>query len=393
MERLRERFDAVQEALLTLYENASNDIDTQIKHWDLMRQEHAMLYIARQNGIRNLGLQQVPSLATSEHKAKQAIMMSLLLKSLKESPFGNETWSLSETSVEMLNTPPIHCFKKSGYTVDVYYDKDVDKLYPYTGWRDIYFQDVQNMWHKATGKVDYYGLYYVDEFGDKVYYIKFDDKAKTLSATGEWEVRYQNKTISPSVTSSSFHSSWKPSSGHHLPTTSKHSEAPEERRHEEDTEEQLPTTQETSGIRLRRRGEGEQGPSERSPKRRRADTPDSTRSAVPSPAEVGTSHRSVGRGHYSRVERLQIEARDPPILIVKGCSNTLKCWRFRIKTKNRKYYTFATTVFKWVDGVHELDDRSRMLLAFKDSKQRQLFVDSVTLPKGTEVAYGSLNSL
>ncbi|AWK28213.1 E8/E2 protein [Human papillomavirus type 221] len=193
---------------------------------------------------------------------------------------------------------------------------------------------------------------------------------------------------------SSFSSSWKPSSGHCFPSTSTHPETPEKRGdHKEGAEERPPSTEETSGIRLRRRGEGEQGPSERSPKRRRADTPDSTRSAVPTAAEVGTSHRSVGRGHYTRVERLQIEARDPPILIVKGGSNTLKCWRFRIKTKHRKYYTFATTVFKWVDGVHELDNRSRMLLAFKDTKQRQLFVDSVTLPKGTEVAYGALNSL
>lgn len=397
MERLRDRFDAVQEALLTLYEQDANDIDTQIKHWDLMRQEHAILYIARQNGIRQLGLQQVPSLATSEHKAKQAIMMSILLKSLKDSPFGNETWSLSETSIELLNTPPRHCFKKSGYTVDVYYDRDKDKLFPYTGWHDIYFQDENNTWHKTVGKVDYYGLYYVDENGEKVYYIKFDEKAKTLSTTGEWEVRYQNKTISPSVTSSSFSSSWKPSSGYGLPTTSQHPETSEERRTQQEIAERplsrSSTNEKVSGIRLRRRGEGEQGSTERSPKRRRADTPDSTGSAVPTPAEVGRSTRSVGRGHYSRLERLQIEARDPPILIVKGCSNTLKCWRFRIKTKNRKCYTFATTVFKWVDGVHELDDRSRMLLAFKDYTQRQQFVDSVTLPKGTEIAYGSLNSL
>ncbi|ANG08984.1 E2 [Human papillomavirus 191] len=394
MEKLRERFDAVQDALLTLYENASNDLDTQIQHWELQRQEHVILYFARQNGIRNLGLHHVPSLATSEHKAKEAIMMTLLLKSLKDSPFGNETWSLTETSFEMLNAPPRNCFKKSGYTVDVYYDKDVDKLYPFTGWREIYFQDENNDWHKTSGKVDYYGLYYIDEYGDKIYYVKFDEKAKTLSATGEWEVRYQNKTISPSV-SSSFPSSWKPSSGYGLPSTSQYPETTEERGHLEEIIEEQPrssTNQKASGVRLRRRREGEQG-STRSPKRRRPDTPDSTGSTYPTPAEVGSSTRSVGRGHHTRLERLQIEARDPPVLIVKGCSNTLKCWRFRMKTTNRKLYDFATTVFKWVDGVHEIDDRSRILLAFKDNRQRQLFVDSVALPKGTEVAYGSLNSL
>ena len=393
MERLRERYDAVQEALLNLYENASNDIETQIKHWELTRQENAILYLARQNGLKKLGMHPVPSLATSEHKAKDAIKMHILLKSLRDSPFGNETWSLTETSIELLNTPPRNCFKKSGYTVDVLYDRDEDKLYPYTGWDSIYFQDENNMWHKTHGAVDYYGLYYYDENGYKVYYVKFDDKAKTLSITGEWEVRYKNKTISPSVTSSSSSSSWKSAAGPGT-SSSKHSETDEEsiRRPKENTQDRTGDGQSSPTLRhTRGRREGESGTTGGSPaKRRRTEAPDSTGSAVPTAQQVGSSHRSVGRRHLSRLERLQEEARDPPIIIVKGCANTLKCWRFRCKNnKSRKLYEYATTVFRWVD----LDNKSRMLFAFKDTQQRELFLDSVTLPKGTDLALGSLGSL
>ena len=394
MEKLKDRYDAVQEALLNLYEHASNDIDTQIKHWELTRQENAILYVARQKGLKSLGMHPVPSLATSENKAKDAIKMHLLLKSLKDSPFGNETWSLTETSLELLNTPPKNCFKKRGYTVDVLYDRDEDKVYPYTAWEQIYFQDEHNMWHKTHGAVDYYGLYFYDVNGYKVYYVKFDDKAKTLSVTGEWEVRYKNKTISPSVTSSSSpSSSWKSSS--ELGTSSKYSETDQEivRRPKEKPEGRTgDASQSPPNLRHSRRGrEGELGTTGGSPaKRRRAEAPDSTGSAVPTAQQVGSRHRSVGRGHLSRLERLQKEAWDPPTIIVKGCANTLKCWRFRCKNnKSRKLYEYATTVFRWVD----LDNNSRMLFAFKDTQQRELFLDSVTLPKGTEVALGSLGSL
>nr|WGH53126.1 E2 [Papillomaviridae sp.] len=376
---------------MNLYENATNDLETQIQHWELTRQEHIILYYARQQGLKRLGLHPVPSLATSEHKAKEAIKMTLYLRSLQESPFGNEPWSLTETSLELFNTPPSNCFKKQGYTVDVLYDRDPDKLYPYTGWHHIYFQGEDNLWHKTEGHVDYYGLYYYDDFGDKVYYIKFDEKAKTLSETGEWEVKFQNKTISPSVTSSSS-SAWKPTSSPG-PRSSRHTETREEtyRRSEEDPQSGPGTNKTPTAVRYSRgRRERESGSSGRSPaKRRRTATPDSTGSAVPTPDQVGSSHRSVGREHSSRLERLQAEARDPPILIVKGCANTLKCWRYRFKVKNSKLFLYASTVFKWVD----LDADSRMLLAFKDENQRTLFVNSVTLPKGTQIAYGSLNSL
>lgn len=391
MEKLRDRYDSVQDALLNLYENATNDLETQIQYWDLTRQEHIILYYARQQGLKRLGLHPVPSLATSEHKAKDAIKMTLYLRSLQESPFGNEPWSLTETSLELFNTPPSNCFKKDGYTVDVLYDRDPEKLFPYTGWHHIYFQGEDNLWHKTQGQVDYYGLYYYDDFGDKVYYIKFDEKAKTLSVTGEWEVKFQNKTISPSVTSSST-STWKSASSPG-PSSSRHSETREEsyRRLQEEPESGLGTTKTATAVRYTRgRRQREPGTPRGTPaKRRRAATPDSTRSAVPSPEQVGSSHRSVGREYSSRLERLQAEAWDPPVLIVKGGANTLKCWRYRFKTRNSKLFLYATTVFKWVD----LDNDSRILLAFKDENQRTLFVNTVTLPKGTQLAYGSLNSL
>ena len=106
MESLTERFDAVQENLLELFESGSDNIEDQILYWNLMRKEGILLYYARQKGISRLGLQHVPSLAVSEFKAKQAIMMTLQLESLKNSEFGREKWTLQDTSLELYNTEP-----------------------------------------------------------------------------------------------------------------------------------------------------------------------------------------------------------------------------------------------------------------------------------------------
>ena len=112
MESLTERFDAVQENLLELYESGSDNIEDQILYWNLMRKEGVLFYYARQKGITRLGLQHVPSLAVSEFKAKQAIMMTLQLESLKNSEYGSEKWTMQDTSLELYNTEPQHTFKK-----------------------------------------------------------------------------------------------------------------------------------------------------------------------------------------------------------------------------------------------------------------------------------------
>lgn len=109
---------------------------------------------------------------------------------------------------------------------------------------------------------------------------------------------------------------------------------------------------------------------------------------------MGRRSVTAPRGPASRVERLIIEARDPPVLLLRGPSNSLKCWRNRCKTRCRGLYRSMTTIFTWVSN--ETTDRvgdSRMLVAFNNNTQRNHFLNSVKFPKHVTYVLGSLDGL
>nr|AYD41511.1 MAG: E2 protein [Human papillomavirus] len=382
-ESLTERFDALQEAIMTIYEEGATDLASQIQYWDLIRKENITLYYARKCGFNKLGLQPTPALAVSEYNAKAAIKTQMLLKSLAKSEFANDPWTWPETSAELLNTEPKDRFKKKGYTVEVWYDNDRDKAFPYTNWREIYYQDEQDKWHKAEGKVDINGLYYIDNHGDIVYFTLFGPDADKYGVTGEWTVLYNNTRL---VSSSS---SAKRAAG----------ESTKRKRDESTTGDSPSTSQEFSGRIQRetvsstsetdlRSGRGERElPT--SSKRRRVQPTELLSS--PTPAEVGTRHRSTQRTGLSRLHRLQIEARDPPVLIIKGPANPLKCWRNRITKTNSVLFQCCSTVWRWIGDNNTLG--SRMLIAFDSIQQRNKFLQLIKPPKHAEFALGSLDSL
>ena len=408
MESLNERFDALQENLLQLYEAGSDNIDDQILYWDILRQENVLLHFARKKGISRLGLQHVPTLAVSEQKAKQAILMSLQLKSLKNSPFGTERWTMQDTSFEIYNAPPQNTFKKGSFTVDVYYDGDQDNYYPYPAWTHIYYQNGDNIWHKVQGDADYEGLFYVTHDKEKVYYVTFHKDAARFSRTGTWTVKYKNREISStSVTSTS---GTVDAAGYPEPQQSSKSspntvgEKKERRRQRESSSSPTRRTRSrTSQSDRDSRDPSETSPGDRVWRRRqrrereqaarRRERRITTGSSYPSPDEVGRRHRLVEGQNLSRLRRLQEEARDPYVLLLKGPANTLKCYRNRCKGKYSSLFLSISTVFSWVgDGVERLGV-PRMLIAFKSSTQRQLFLKSVLLPKGTQYSFGNLDSL
>ncbi|ANG08918.1 E2 [Human papillomavirus type 176] len=391
-ETLTERFNALQESILNLIEENPNDLDSMIRFWEQTRKEHIILYYSRKEGITRLGLQPVPTPAVSEYNAKEAIHIQLLLNSLKNSQFAAESWTLSDCSAELINTVPRDCFKKQGYTVEVWYDNDRNKAFPYTNWKRIYYQDSNDHWQVAEGKVDENGLYYDENNGDKVYFMLFGADAEKYGVTNTWTVHYSNTTI---VSSSS--STRRPADSSKAstpePTTSGYSKASSPRRRRRSAEEADSSTSSSTASRpstpnLRDRGGREGERSVPLSKRRRYDE-SADGAAVPSPAEVGTGHRIPPRHGLRGVQRLQAEAWDPFILILKGPSNNLKCWRNRMKT-NDKYVIASSNVWRWLgDGFTQ----SRMLLAFESAENRQRFVNFTKLPKYTTYAFGNLDSL
>ncbi|ATQ38264.1 E2 [Gammapapillomavirus 7] len=400
MESLAERFDALQENQLTLYETGSTNIEDQILYWDTVRQEYVLFHYARQRGLSHIGLQPVPTLTVSEQKAKQAILMVLQLKSLKQSQFGNEPWTMQDTSYELFNTAPSNTFKKGAYTVDVYYDGDEDNYFPYTAWSYIYYQNGDNEWHKVKGDIDYEGLFYKSHDGEKVYYVTFYDDATRFSRTGKWTVRYKNTTISStSITSTSGptgNPTSKPSSDsvgqkatEQASKRRQRSPSPSSPRHTRSRTWQSDgdTSSSSPGISTRRRRREGKSTTQRRERPSRATSPGVA------PEEVGRRHRFTQRKGLSRLGQLQEDARDPPIILLKGPANTLKCYRFRCRSKCRSLIYRMSTVFSWVGEGPERLGEPRMLLAFKDKEQRQRFLSTVHLPKGTHYSLGNLNSL
>lgn len=399
MEWLTERFNAVQEALLELIEQGSDDLDSQIKYWNRVREENVLMYYGRKEGLTHIGLQPLPVAAVSEYKAKQAIHMVLLLQSLKKSAFANEPWTLQNASAELIYTQPKDCFKKDPYTVEVWFDNNKHNSFPYVNWNYIYYQDTMDNWQKVPGLVDYNGLYYDEIRGDRVYFVLFDTDAQKYGHTGTWTVLFKNHTLVAPISSSSTVSANSGKDTSSVPSTSEItvSSATQSPRRLQRPEVGSSTGEETSIRRRRRRQQREPSPTEyptTTAKRRRGGGGGGpTTQSAPSPEDVGSRHRSVTRKHLTRLELLQEEARDPPIIIVTGPANILKCWRYRKRNQNSAAFLSISTIFYWVGDACNDADRAKMLIAFRSDNERADFLKHVPLPKHTSYAFGSLDNL
>lgn len=422
MQTLTERFDAVQDQILNLIEKGSTDIQDHVKYWDLIRKEGVLQYYARKHGLSNLGMQTLPSMLGAENKAKKAIQMQLILKSLAESPFGKEPWTVSETSIELYEqTDPERTFKKMGQTIEVFYDEDPDNTVAYTLWRYIYKQDENGRWHKLEGKLDYAGLYFVDVSGERVYYEEFCEDADRYGHTSQWTVRHNNMDISAPVTSSCTTATQGQGSEEEPTSKRRRTDSPDRTPHRGSTKgsHQEDTTPSSS-----RRQHSSPKPNSRS---RSGDTPDtatyrgrrawcesspgnrrgrgreqgeSPSGSSPglspilsgvSPEEVGGRHQTLPRRGLGRRERLLCEARDPPVLLLTGPANSLKCWRNRVKARPLKLFDKISTCFSWVNSGANHDQR--LLIAFVDEAQRDLFLRTVQLPRGSLFFKGNLDGL
>nr|AYA93513.1 MAG: E2 protein [Human papillomavirus] len=451
METLSDRFNVLQETLMELYEAGREDLQSQITHWQTLRQEQVLLYFARKHGVMRLGYQPVPPLATSESKAKDAIGMVLMLQSLQKSPFGQEPWTLVQTSLETVRSPPAQCFKKGPQNIEVWFDGDPENIMSYTVWKFIYYQTVTDTWEKVEGQVDYFGAYYF-EGTVKTYYINFETDAARYSKTGRWEVHVNKDIVFAPVTSSSPPSgdggeasintvSGSRSPNHTRPASplpsdqrplttaprryKRKASSPTSTRKKRQREREKTSsrrsrstsrgrTQTTRGGDRRRgrsfsidsisstdgrRGRGGgRGPTTRSQSRSQSHSRSRSRSrgvastGGVSPGEVGKRVRSVGRDYHGRLERLLAEAKDPPVILLRGEANVLKCYRYRARKKHRGLVKFYSTTWSWV-GEDSCDrvGRARMLLAFSTYKHRQQFIDTMKLPPKVDWSLGSLD--
>lgn len=376
---------------MNLIEKESYDLKDHLAFWKAVRLENVIAYYARKEHITKLGLQPLPTTAVTEYKAKEAISIQLLIQSLLKSEFALERWTLAEVSAETINNSPKNCFKKAPFIVNVYFDNDERNSYPYTCWDFIYYQDDNNVWHKTAGLVDHNGCYYTEVNGDSVYFVLFQPDAVKYGKTGQWTVKFKNKTILASVTSSSrnSHSSYENRPG---PSTSGSSESPRRGQIPQETDTDSPTSS-TSGLRLRRgrRESGESGTTNQTPQRRGIKRKLGSDTA-PTASEVGSRSQTVRKHGLTRLERLQEEARDPPIALFTGQQNNLKCWRHRCTAKHSNLFLCFSSVWKWL-GPNAEGGAAKVLVAFSSNAQRDIFLNTVHIPKGTKLTLGRLDSL
>lgn len=469
MEALNQRFNALEDQLMDIYEKGSDKLEDQIRHWNFLRKEQILLHYARRRGIMRLGYTPVPSLAASETKAKDAIYMVLQLEKLRDSPYKDEPWTLIDTSLETYRAPPANCFKKGPQNVEVIFDADPENMMLYTAWQSIYFEDTDGHWQKTEGRIDYAGLYYM-EGQLRHYYVEFKIDARRFGTSGEWEVRFNGETIFAPVTSSSpssfeeirerVESPDVPEVGSATDSGTLQTGRPERtetakgrrygRKESSPTVASLrgrqkvsrPTTRKAQERRSRSpssgteqagaRGRGQRGTRARSRTRsrskRRSRSSSRTRSrrarehsesrggrgrgaystrsrsrsaesrsidqfGIPA-SQVGRSVQSVGRKNTSRLERLLAEAVDPPVILLRGEPNILKCYRYRVKDKLKGYFDKISTTWSWVgsEGNTRIG-RARMLLSFISENQREQFINTMRLPKGVDWSFGSFDSL
>lgn len=365
MERLTQLLESVQDDLLNLYEQDSDKLTDQIRQWELIRKENAILYAARRQGFIRLGLHTVPTLQSAEVKAREAIEMQMYLQSLQRSPFGDERWTLQQTTRDRFLAPPEYCFKKGGTSVDVFFDNDKENSAQYTLWQYVYYQSGDDVWHKVPGEIDFMGLYYIQIDGLQVYFVSFAEEAARYSQTGTWQVMLNNKPILPddSVTSS----------GAAHGDTVAHRSRPA-------TPALSGKKKTTSTDSTRVRGRSGQHQTRRGGRRRRQQR-ESSRGSAPSPEEVGSRHQTPARRGGGRLRDLLQDAFDPAALLVKGPANSVKCFRFQCKRKHSSLFNCISTTFYWTsaEGPKRLGD-ARMIIVFDSDPQRDKFLSRVRLP-------------
>nr|AYA94784.1 MAG: E2 protein [Human papillomavirus] len=383
MENLSQRLESLQEKLLSLYEQDSTDIQDQILHWTLIKQEQVIYHYARQNGVRRLGMQSIPTLAASEARAKQAIEMTLQLQSLANSPFGLESWSLQETSRERYTAEPSNTFKKLPETLILTFDNDKDNSVEHTVWSYIYYQNGDGIWHKEESGVDDKGIYFLKYGVDKVYYVNFGDEATRYSRRGEYIVTFKNQRHSYNVSSVSSTSG--------SPGSPDSTEANAPSSNTRGSTEESPQRPVRSGAfgqrpstspRVSSRRGGEQG-------KPGTGTDSLSGLAPPSPAEVGSRTTQPARRGQSRLRVLLQEARDPLVLCLKGGPNQLKCLRYRLKKQHHSLFAKISTTWHWVHNIStDRVGNARMLIQFVSEEQRNRFLDEIIVPKDITVFRG-----
>lgn len=392
---------AAQETQMQCIEKDSRLLQDHACYWGAVRREKLLLYAARTKGLKTIGCVPVPPCSVTAEQAKQAICMQLIVEELLHSPWAKEPWSLTDLSWERYQAAPKGCLKKGARVVEVEYDGNSSNKTWYTAWSTVYVRGTEEEgWETAVCAADGQGIYYCAGMSSKVYFETFETDARRWSRTGHWTVR-DNDVIYHSTFGAPPHSRndrdciegfW--------------SDAGERRgsRGSDTTDRALPypAARQSPICRPVRTGEnrsravhrqapysapsspgssvGPDSPSESSRQVPLVLLPGPSDPAPPSPDSTDV----IAEGD-KEPERFSILSKPggQPCLILSGNGNQAKCYRFRCKRYFREHYQHITTTW-WTVGERgsERHGDACVLVTFKDSSQRGVFLKRVPLPPG-----------
>lgn len=350
---------------------------------------------ARQN-IRYIGMQRVPPARVAEQEAKDAILMTIVIGSLINSPFAHLSWDMSDFSPLLFRQAP-ESIKRDGRTVRVTFCNDPDTTTEYPYWLKYLFLG-DGEWTEAEGGVDAVGIWY-DSGGHRVYVTHWRDEAARMcpGQSPAWSImsdRLNDLSLQTVLDAEAgpYEEPALESTRRDSPDRSRTVSPPELTRYSPirprgaaDRRRRTATSTqraERTAERQRSRTRGRQGTT-----RTRA----APRATAVRPEDVGTVRTTDYRRGQSRVERLIADARDPPCLVFEGYTGQLKTIRHRLRTGQFAHLHVSST-WHWVgrDGP----DRSKIIVAFRSEQERDTFARTFyTGNSGVRVFHATLNGL
>ncbi|AYD74608.1 E2 [Macaca mulatta papillomavirus 6] len=363
METIEARLDVCQERLLQLYEKDSSDLEDQIAHWKQIRLECVLMYKAREMGMTVVNHQVVPSLCVSKGKAHQAIELQMALESLRHTAYATEPWTLQDASLERWNEPPKGCLKKKGRTIDVRFDGDAENCMSYVVWQCVYVQ-TWDTWTRVSSKVDVKGIYY-EHGGEKVYYVDFAKESNKYGKQGHWEVHVGKQVMfSPASVSSTKQ----------IPTSEPAASTPTYPRRSN-------PVSSTFGAQEDQRDSA--APPSKRPKQL-FQQPHSTVSL-----DCGDHRLVTNRDHHNPGGN--VCGGDTALIVhLKGDTNVLKCFRYRLKGYKHLFLQ-ASSTWHWATCTPRNDKLGIVTLTYKSEEQRQQFLSSVKIPPSISASMGVMS--
>nr|WOB19158.1 E2 [Columba livia papillomavirus 1] len=351
---------ALQEREAELLEKDHHTLAEILDYWGTVRRTQTLLAAAAKQGIKRVGGTKVPPASVTEHEAKDAIMMTILLDSLAQSPYARLQWELGDMSPQLYRQRP-EGLKRGPRRVLVRYcgDPDTDTEYPL--WETVLlFDPGSRQWTESHCGADNVGIWQ-DIDGRRHYTLLWrdDGRKQCLGPSITWEL------LSQSATGDQLQRPFSSSLGSPSPPKLSFYDRPDAAAEQPRTSTPKQRAPKRKATRSGGRGVTKEPAKKRRPRTKgTADTIDGV-----APESVGAAHTSAPRSGLSRLQRLISDARDPPGIVFEGRTSQLKTIRHRLRGCAGGYSRVSST-WHWIG---ESEENSKIIVLFETEDQRSQF--------------------